>query len=219
MKRKGELEYFVGRRYGDFARLHKKLRVELPGKVLPPLPKKNKTSSTASNLMSGITGGGDDSEDDSVSSASMRQANGSADGSSKHLSVLGHRRAASSTSGRDSPRASTDSRGSSRPPGSPVTENVTLWRESQRISLRAFLRTLLHNPQLAQTKAMEEFLRHDPITPTDEDVEDIIRRKLMDEKRLGEQKQFYDIANKRAAELDVYMEQYVSSHTNNEGGI
>lgn len=46
VKRKGELEYFVGRRYGDFARLHKKLRLELPGKVLPPLPKKNKTNST-----------------------------------------------------------------------------------------------------------------------------------------------------------------------------
>jgi tetratricopeptide (TPR) repeat protein len=55
---------------------------------------------------------------------------------------------------------------------------------------------------------MEEFLRRDPITPTDDDVEDILRRKLMDEKRLGEQKQFYDIAKKRAAELDVYMEQF-----------
>lgn len=212
MKRKGELEYFVGRRYGDFARLHKKLRLELPGKVLPPLPKKNKTNSTAQNLMSGITGGGDDSEDDSISSASinvaaLQGASGSADGGSRLLSVKGHRRAGSTTSGRDSPRASTDSRGSPVIPGSPTTGNVTLWRESQRISLRAFLRTLLHNPQLANTKAMEEFLRHDPITPTDDDVEDISRRKLMDEKRLGEQKQFYDIAKKRAAELDVYMEQ------------
>lgn len=31
----------------------------------------------------------------------------------------------------------------------------------------------------------------------------------MDEKRVEEQKQFYEIARKRAAELDVYMEQYV----------
>lgn len=84
-----------------------------------------------------------------------------------------------------------------------------LFREVQRISLRAFLRSLLHNPQLAQTKAIEEFLKKDPIQLRDEDVEDIARRKLMDEKRLDEQKQFYDIAKKRAAELDVYMEQYV----------
>lgn len=82
-----------------------------------------------------------------------------------------------------------------------------LFREVQRISLRAFLRSLLHNPQLAQTNAMEDFLKKDPIQLKDEDVEDIARRKLMDEKRLDEQKQFYDIAKKRAAELDVYMEQ------------
>lgn len=55
---------------------------------------------------------------------------------------------------------------------------------------------------------MEEFLKKDPITPTDEDVDDILRRKAMDEKRVEEQKQFYEIARKRAAELDVYMEQY-----------
>lgn len=60
---------------------------------------------------------------------------------------------------------------------------------------------------------MEDFLKKDPIHLKDEDVEDIARRKLMDEKRLDEQKQFYDIAKKRAAELDVYMEQYVQQPT------
>jgi len=54
---------------------------------------------------------------------------------------------------------------------------------------------------------MEEFLTKDSITPKDEDVEDIIRRKHADEKRVEEQKRFYEIARKRAAELDVYMEQ------------
>jgi hypothetical protein len=31
----------------------------------------------------------------------------------------------------------------------------------------------------------------------------------MDDKRVEEQKQFYEVARKRAADLDVYMEQYV----------
>lgn len=84
---------------------------------------------------------------------------------------------------------------------------MTLWREGQRISLRAFLRTLLSQPQIAQTKAIEEFLTFQPLTPTDADVEDIARRKAMDDKRVEEQKQFYEVARKRAAELDVYMEQ------------
>lgn len=213
IKRKGELEYFVGRRYGDFSRLYKKLRTELPGKVLPPLPKKNKANSTASNLIGSITGG-NDSEVSSLSSAStqatgLQQANGSADGISKMLSVREHRRAGSTASGRNSPRASIDSRSLSPAVLSPTKpENIVLWRENQRISLRAFLRTLLHNPQIAQTKALEDFLTKDPITPKDEDVEDISRRKLIDEKRLEEQRQFYEIARKRAAELDVYMEQF-----------
>jgi len=54
---------------------------------------------------------------------------------------------------------------------------------------------------------MEDFLTRDPITPKDEDVVDIAQRVLMDEKRLREQAKFYEIARKRAAELDVYMEQ------------
>jgi hypothetical protein len=83
-----------------------------------------------------------------------------------------------------------------------------LWRENQRISLRAFLRSLLSNPQIAETKAIQEFLTFQPITPSDEDVIDISRRKAMDEKRVEEQKQFYEIARKRAAELDIYMEEY-----------
>jgi hypothetical protein len=86
-------------------------------------------------------------------------------------------------------------------------EQVTLWRESQRVSLRAFIRSLLANPQICQTKAMEEFLTKDPITPTDADVEDILRRKAVDEQRIEEQKKFYEIARKRAAELDIYMEE------------
>jgi hypothetical protein len=102
-------------------------------------------------------------------------------------------------------RISTDT---GRPLNAPAhDEPITLWRENQRISLRAFLRTLLANPQIAQSRAIQEFLTATPMTPTDADVIDIARRKAMDEKRVEEQKQFYEIARKRAAELDIYMEQ------------
>lgn len=80
-------------------------------------------------------------------------------------------------------------------------------RETQRISLRAYLRSLLQSPQIAQTKAMQDFLTKDHIELTDEDMADVARRKAIDESRVEEQKQFYEIARKRAAELDVYMEQ------------
>jgi hypothetical protein len=63
---------------------------------------------------------------------------------------------------------------------------------------------------VANTKAMQEFLSGEALTLTDEDVEDITRRKEVDEKRIDEQKKFYEIARKRAAELDEYMEQSVA---------
>jgi hypothetical protein len=71
------------------------------------------------------------------------------------------------------------------------------------------MRTLLHNPQIAQTKAMQEFLTRDLVAPTDADLEDMARRRAVDEKRMEEQKRFYEVARQRAAELDVYMEQCV----------
>jgi len=49
--------------------MHKRLRRELPGKILPSLPKKNKQSTTASNLMNAVTFNHDD-DASSVSSVS-----------------------------------------------------------------------------------------------------------------------------------------------------
>ena len=108
----------MGRRYGDFSRLHKKLRVELPGKVLPPMPKKNKQSSTAANLMNGIRG----KDDDDASSLSSVSTTGTfaTENSMKNLTVKDHRKSASlSTIGRVSPRNSVDGRSESARPGFP----------------------------------------------------------------------------------------------------
>jgi hypothetical protein len=94
VKRKGDGDHYIGRRYGDFSRLYKKLRIELPGKVLPPMPKKNKSDSTTSVLMIAITGG-NDSDVSSVSSSStqltgLSAVNGSVDNNiSKHLTLTG----------------------------------------------------------------------------------------------------------------------------------
>ncbi|KAK7431056.1 hypothetical protein QQZ08_002337 [Neonectria magnoliae] len=220
VKKRGELESFVGRRYSDFVRLHKKLHTELPGRILPDIPRKNK-SDTTTTFMTSLPNG-NDSDASSISSVSTRVtslAHGLDGSSSSLLSPGGHRRVGSSASVRSrglpspkaipSPRQSTDSRLSPNVPSNPDRlESVVLWRENQRISLRAFLRSLLNNSQIANTQAVQEFLSGNPITPTDEDVEDIIRRKLIDEKRMEEQKQFYEIARRRAAELDEYMEQF-----------
>lgn len=191
----GSPNHFVGRRYGEFVRLHKRLRTELPGKVLAPLPRKNK-SSTASAFLG--VGGDDDAS--SVSSVSTQNTGFTHDdgGSLRNLVGMGHRRNPSSQADRSSPR----------PSGEYRRELVTLYREDQRVSLRAFLRTCLLNTQIAGSKAFEEFLTSNPVKLNEEELEDLDRRKAMDEKRVEEQRRFYEIARQRAKELDVYMERF-----------
>lgn len=76
------------------------------------------------------------------------------------------------------------------------------------MSLRAFLRNFLHNERIAQSNAIADFLTHDPIEVNEEEMEDIERREEMDAKRIQEQKQFYEVARQRAAELDIHMEKF-----------
>ena len=189
----GKPDHYVGRRYGDFAKLHKQLRTELPGKVLAPLPRKNRSTTTST-----FFGGGEDDDASSVSSVSTHHTGFTHDDGGSLRNLVGHRRGASLTPDRSSPRASGEYRG----------EQITLYREDQRVSLRAFLRTFLQNQQIAESKAMADFLTGNIVKINQEEVEDIERRKTMDEKRIEEQKRFYEIARQRAKELDVYMESF-----------
>jgi hypothetical protein len=198
VRREGKQEYHIGRRYGEFVRLHRRLRTEFPGKHLPPLPRKNKSSTTSSWF------GSTDDDNESVSSLSTQDASVSDEATSTTGRTLAPesivRRSVSKSSLRSSksPRASTEV----------VSRQTVLYREEQRVSLRAFLRTMLHNKRVAESKAMEEFLTSKPISLNEEELIDVKRRKEMDAVRIEEQKRFYEIARQRAAELDVYMEQF-----------
>lgn len=76
------------------------------------------------------------------------------------------------------------------------------------MSLRAFLRTFLKNETIANSNSMSEFLTGNVVSLNEEEMDDIERRKEMDEKRIEEQRKFYEIARQRAAELDVHMEKF-----------
>ncbi|CEL07252.1 Putative PX domain protein [Aspergillus calidoustus] len=196
VRRNAQKDIFVARRFGDFARLLKRLRTEIPGKPLPPLPRKNKSSSTST-----IWGGTVEDDESSISSTSTTpDGNVLEERSSRNLipgDFPGRTRSRSRSSVRKSPRASAD-----------IPREAVLFREEQRISLRAFLRTLLQNKRVAESKALEEFFTLDPFVPGQEETLDMERRKEVDSVRIEEQKRFYEIARQRAAELDVYMEKF-----------
>ena len=203
VKKPDQPEYYIGRRYGQFSKMHKRLRTEMPGKVLQPLPRKNKASTVS------MLGGGADDDDASISSVSTTDTREVDTPSAKGL-MTGHRRFKSGSSLTPS---STPGTGSPRPPSlnserAPSPRPVRLHREDQRVSLRAFLRTMLQNEQIAETHAIQDFLTEQPIKVNEEEMEDIDRRKEMDARRIEEQKAFYEVARKRAAELDIYMERF-----------
>lgn len=172
----------------------------MPGKVLAPLPRKNKKDSL-------LHSNADDDDVSSISSVSTQGPppdpyEGSGAGGLRSYIFGNHKRNSSSTSvgkGR-SPRASSDNIA--------YREPRLLYREEQRVSLRAFLRTFLQNEIIANSNAMTDFLTGNPIELNEEEMEDIERRKEMDEKRIEEQKQFYEVARQRAAELDIHMEKF-----------
>jgi PX domain len=206
VKEAGSDEVFVARSYEDFKRMHKRLRVELPGKIIPPLPRHSTSDQTlifadedsdAESILSNIQGEKGDLKPPSPNPSAYNLGGlraylpGFAGGTG-----AGHRREGSQSS-QLTPRASGE-----------FNRNVIIYRETSRVSLRAGLRHLLGNDRCAQSIAMKEFLTKDPITLTEEELLDIERRKELDEKRMREQQQFYEVARARAAELDVHMEKF-----------
>ncbi|KAJ5884855.1 hypothetical protein N7495_009365 [Penicillium taxi] len=154
-----------------------------------PLPRKNKSS------MSSWFGSADD-DNSSISSNSTQDPISRDEAfTGRTLAPGSHQRTISRDS--RSPRASSDN-----------TREAVLYREEQRVSLRAFLRTILQNPRIAESKSVDEFLTAQPITLNEEELLDVERRKDMDAIRIEEQQRFYEIARERAAELDVYMENF-----------
>lgn len=235
-------EFYVLRTYEDFKKMHNQLRVELAGKVLPPLPKKNTTdyvmpnfiedSDSVSSFSSADTSPVDADERRRSKNLSVHSNKGSpkigshASSSSLHLEQGSHSgmlkpegfRAKLKEKAHLRPR-STSGAHSPKPPGSPQFPGSprasvdgyvppVLFREAQRVSLRASLRTLLQNAHIAHSKSMQEFLQANPIELTDVDRGDLERRKVVDDKRIEEQRQFYEIASQRAAEVDVHMEKF-----------
>ncbi|KAF2132573.1 hypothetical protein P153DRAFT_363874 [Dothidotthia symphoricarpi CBS 119687] len=206
VKQSGGRDFYVGRRYADFVQLHKRIRLELPGKVLPPLPRKNTKDSLLSSSKA---------DDDDVSSISSGSTQGppaappephetsGGGGIRNYLFGGGHKRNASqpSLARSRSPRASGEHH-AYHPPAR------TLYREEQRVSLRAFLRSFLNNERIARSNAMTTFLTGNHVDVNEEESEDIERREYMDAKRIEEQRKFYEVARQRAAELDIHMEKF-----------
>lgn len=92
------------------------------------------------------------------------------------------------------------------------SEGIKLPREKQRLSFRAYLRSLLKIPAVAKSQTLLEFLFRDKMRRelTSEELEDIARRRLMDIRRVEEQVEFLRLATVRARALESHMTEFKS---------
>jgi len=194
-------EVVVGRRYGVFRQLTRDLKKEFPGKTFSPLPIKTKASSSGGLL---TPSGHKDDDSSSISSVSTTAS----------LDIPEPRRLSAPFSHSRSVSAKRYSRSASRSRtslqsergDSPPIDHSPLWRENQRVSLRAYIRNLLKNPEVANSVAIRSFLTDSPIKLNREEEADEAKRKVVDQARVEEQMKFFEIARDRARELDAYME-------------
>ncbi|KAF3928253.1 hypothetical protein AA313_de0207914 [Arthrobotrys entomopaga] len=194
-------EVVVGRRYGTFRVLIRDLKKEFPGKTFPPLPIKTRGSSAGGLL---TPGGGKDDDSSSISSVST-SASVDVPEPRRLSAAFPHSR---SSSARRHSRSASRSRSSlnSERGDSPPIEYSSLWREDQRVGLRAYIRNLLKNPQIASSASIKTFLTDCPVKLNKEEEADEEKRRIADQARVEEQMRFFEIARDRARELDAYME-------------
>ncbi len=112
------------------------------------------------------------------------------------------------------PRASTDSTSSqSRIP----MPTGPLAREKNRLTLRAYLRSLLASKAVAESAVLMDFLTAEPTTLTRAEEEDAAIREGLDHVREEEHKRFSDEAAKRAQELQQHLNEFKQDLVQHDG--
>ena len=117
------------------------------------------------------------------------------------------------TDGND-PRASTDSTSSQARIPMPTGP---LAREKNRLTLRAYLRSLLASPSVAESALLMDFLTAEPTTLTRAEEEDAAIREGLDHVREEEHKRFSDEAAKRAQELQQHLKEFKKDLVQHDG--
>ncbi|SNX82586.1 uncharacterized protein MEPE_01292 [Melanopsichium pennsylvanicum] len=112
------------------------------------------------------------------------------------------------------PRVSTDS--TSSQPRLPMPTGP-LAREKNRLTLRAYLRSLLASPSVTDSAVLMDFLTAGSTTLTRAEEEDAAIREGLDHVREEEHKRFSDEAAKRAQELQQHLKEFKQDLVQHDG--
>jgi len=187
------------------------LRQEYPGKDIPRVPAKNKTSTTApSVLRNTIAAALEVNGNDSSDTASITSSNSGSSVPSPIQSPASSPPTGASTPSSKSSIFHKRSESASALHKQATSHDYHVPREKNRLTLRSFLRQITKDKRLGKSKALSQFLLKNPIHLGKEEEEDIERRLEMDRMRLREQRKFVYESRKRAKELDQWLRGFKS---------
>lgn len=119
-----------------------------------------------------------------------------------------YRKGGTTASPSASPRLSTDSKSSVDSASHIPLPTGPLAREKNRLTLRAYLRSLLASPVVADSALLMDFLTAEPTTLSSAEEEDAAIREGLDHVREEEHRRFSDEAAKRAQELQSHLKEF-----------
>ncbi|CEH12080.1 Membrane coat complex Retromer, subunit VPS5/SNX1, Sorting nexins, and related PX domain-containing proteins [Ceraceosorus bombacis] len=226
-------DVFVSRRYGDFARLADTLKLEFPGEDIGRPPAKDRRGTQ----FAGTVGGSQFNDGDAVidnspqlgglnledipshSQPRQRTLSSGAGLSSRaaaHAATRGH---GSSDRARDDSEVPPPLPGQITQPFSrPAAASAApLAREKNRLTLRAYVRSLLAIPSVADSAALSSFLLEDATTLSSAEVEDVAAREALDAVREDEAGRFASEASRRISELREHISAFKSDLVQRDG--
>jgi hypothetical protein len=210
-------DVYVSRRYGDFARLADTLRLEFPEEEIPRPPQKDRRET---DVRSPSHSAGQSTRDDLSQSqsgvATLTLDGGTASDTYNHLLPPASPGIHTST-GQGSQQGSARTSISDHDVGRPVISAGPLARERNRLTLRAYLRTLLANPHVADSETMSSFLLSEPIDLAPSEIHDTQAREALDAVRDDESKRFTDETNRRVTELREHLQSFKADLIQRDG--
>ncbi|MCO5596355.1 hypothetical protein L7F22_050416 [Adiantum nelumboides] len=209
-RRPSQPDHFVSRRYGDFARLADTLRMEHPDEgIRRPREVVNSTTPQIGKLALDESDSWTGGESDGRSSIEA----GAFSPPHRPSSVPPVRPVPSSPQSRTSHASvpSSPNLGAHAMPKGPLA------REKNRLTLRAYLRSLLYNPAISESPTLYSFLLSDPTTLSRDEERDCLAREALDAIRDDEASRFNNEASRRVTELREHLDAFKADLIQRDG--
>ena len=206
----GGRETFVSRRYGDFARLADTLKVEFPEEEIRRPPVKDRRGTEVKSPQMHTAESSLEEKRVAEVAPQIGSLSLNSDNSAPVSPGLDLAHVRSRVGSQESANLQVHPRPLAVPQG-------PLARERNRLTLRAYLRSLLTNPHVADSSTLSSFLLSEPTMLSAAEERDALAREGLDAVRDDEATRFSQEANRRVSELRQHLQSFKADLIQRDG--